>query len=75
MESALVTATVGVLQLSVAWTKAVMLATVGGVAGLQPKAKPVVGTPVITGAVVSTVQVLVVYAVTTLPQRLLAVIV
>jgi hypothetical protein len=53
-----VTTTVGVLQKFVAFTRAVMLATVGSVpeAGLQPRYSPVVGTPVIVGALVSTVQ-------------------
>jgi hypothetical protein len=56
--SALVTLMVGVpAQLSVALTNAVTLAQLGSVAGLQPKATTPVGAPVITGAVVSTVQV------------------
>jgi hypothetical protein len=56
--SAQVTTMTGVpAQLSVALTSAVRLATVGNVAGLQPKARPVAGTPLITGAVVSIVQV------------------
>jgi hypothetical protein len=56
--SALVTLMVGVpAQLSVACNSPVMVALVGIVVGLQPKARPVVGTPEITGAVVSTVQV------------------
>jgi hypothetical protein len=48
----------GVLQEFVAFTRAVMLATVGNAleAGLQPRYSPVVGTPVIVGALVSTVQ-------------------
>jgi hypothetical protein len=55
--SAEVTLMVGVpAQLSVALNRAVTLAQVGRVVGLQPKARPVVGTPLITGAVVSTVQ-------------------
>ncbi len=47
---------VGVPQLSVVVDAAITLATVGSVAGLQPNAKPVVGT-VNTGFSVSAVQV------------------
>jgi hypothetical protein len=60
IESVWLTSMVGLpVQLSVAVTKAWTLASSGIVAtaGLQPSAKPLVGTLVITGGAVSVVQV------------------
>ena len=54
--STCVTLMVGVPQLSVAVTCALTLTSVGRLVALQPRLLPV-GTPVIVGAVVSTVQV------------------
>jgi hypothetical protein len=51
-----VTLTTGVLQVSVKVTNAVTLASLGGLAGLQPKSLPV-GALLSTGPVVSVVQV------------------
>jgi hypothetical protein len=68
--STCVTLMVGVLQLSVAVTKAVILALVGRFVGLQPKLAPV-GTEVSIGAVVST-KVMLCVQVALLPQASVA---
>jgi len=53
----LVTLIVGVAQLSVVFTSAATLDTVGREAGLQPRGWAVVGKPEITGMTASVVQV------------------